>query len=168
MYRAVIEDPSAVALVAENDQGVVGFAAGTPSVEEFYRRFRRRHGTRAAVAVVHRLIHRDVRRRFRETSAYPDRTGDLPPAELLAIAVDPAHLSRGVGTSLARGVLDRLSSAGAEEVRVTVAAKNEAANEFYSRLGFRLARTIAVHEGVPSNVWIIRWPSSLGSSSPRS
>jgi glycosyltransferase involved in cell wall biosynthesis/ribosomal protein S18 acetylase RimI-like enzyme len=168
MYRAVIEDPSGVALIAENDEGVVGFAAGTPSVEEFYRRFRRRYGIRAAVAVSHRLIHRDVRRRFRETSAYPDRTGDLPPAELLAIAVDPVHLSRGVGTSLARGVLDGLSSGGAVEVRVTVAAKNEAANEFYSRLGFRLARTIAVHEGVPSNVWIIRWPSSLVSSSPRS
>jgi glycosyltransferase involved in cell wall biosynthesis/ribosomal protein S18 acetylase RimI-like enzyme len=161
MYRAMADDPASVALVAENRRGVVGFAAGARSVEEFYRRFRRRHGLAAAATAVPRLLRRDVRRRLRETAAYPGRTEGLPDAELLAIAVDPAHTSRGVGSALARGIIDGLAARGAPDVRVTVATSNLAANRFYRGLGFRLARVIAVHDGVPSNVWVSPTRSTL-------
>jgi glycosyltransferase involved in cell wall biosynthesis/ribosomal protein S18 acetylase RimI-like enzyme len=168
MYRALVADPSAVSLVARDGRGVVGFAAGASSVKDFYRRFRRRHGIPAAVAAAPRLVHRGIRRRLQETVRYPDETADLPEAELLAIAVDEGHTSRGVGSELAREVLEGLSRRGVEEVRVAVAASNEVANRFYQRLGFRLARTIRVHEGVPSNIWVIRCRSSSHSSAPRS
>jgi glycosyltransferase involved in cell wall biosynthesis/ribosomal protein S18 acetylase RimI-like enzyme len=168
LYRALIADPSAVAVVAENARGVVGFAAGASSVESFFRRFRRRHGIPAAVLAGPRLARRDVRRRLRETSRYPSETADLPPAELLAIAVEPGHTSGGLGTALARDVLDGLSHRGADEVRVTVAASNPGANRFYEGLGFRLARTLSVHRGFDSNVWVIRWPSWSASSPLRS
>ena len=168
MYRALVADPSAVSLVAQDGRGVVGFAAGASSVKDFYRRFRRRHGIPAAVAAAPRLVHRGIRRRLQETIRYPDETADLPEAELLAIAVEGGHTSRGVGGELARGVLEGLSRRGVEEVRVTVATSNEMANRFYQRLGFRLARTIRVHEGVPSNIWVIRCRSSSHSSAPRS
>jgi glycosyltransferase involved in cell wall biosynthesis/ribosomal protein S18 acetylase RimI-like enzyme len=168
LYRALIADPCGVAVVAENARGVVGFAAGASSVESFFRRFRRRHGIPAALLAGPRLVRRDVRRRLRETSRYPNETADLPPAELLAIAVEPGHTSGGVGTALARDLLDGLSHHGAHEVRVTVAASNRGANRFYEGLGFRLARTVSVHRGLASNVWVIRWPSWSVSSPPRS
>lgn len=168
VYRALIADPTAVSLIAEDGSGVVGFAAGAASIERFYRRFRRRHGVPAAALAAPRLVRRDVRRRLRETARYPNQTADLPEAELLAIAVDPAHSSRGVGAVLARYLLDGLSRRGAEDVRVTVSESNEAANRFYQRLGFRLSTKIAVHRGVPSNVWVIRCRSSSASSAPRS
>jgi len=50
LYRALVADPQAVALVAETVDGVVGFAAGVASVGGFYRRFARRHGLSAALA----------------------------------------------------------------------------------------------------------------------
>jgi glycosyltransferase involved in cell wall biosynthesis/ribosomal protein S18 acetylase RimI-like enzyme len=159
MYRAMVADAAAITLVAENGRGVVGFAAGAASVEDFYRRFRRRHGISAAVAAAPRLLSSRIRRRLRETADYTDRTEGLPDAELLAIAVDPAHASRGIGRALAGGVLDGLAERGADEVRVTVAASNSRANRFYEWLGFRLVRRIAVHDGVPSNVLVIRWRS---------
>lgn len=154
MYRALAADPSSVVLVAENHQGLVGFAAGAASVAKFFQRFRRRHGIPAVVTTAPRLLRRDVRVRLRETAGYPARTEGFPEAELLAIAVAPAHSSRGVGSALVRGVLDGLSQRGARDVRVTVAASNATANRFYRGLGFRLARVIHVHGGVPSNVWV--------------
>ncbi|MGQ0668512.1 MAG: GNAT family N-acetyltransferase [Actinomycetota bacterium] len=156
LYRAMAADPAAVALVAENGQGVVGFATGVRSVGRFYRRFLVRHGIPAAVAAAPHVLRRGVLRRVRETASYPSGTGLLPDPELLSIAVEPARRSMGIGRILARGIVSGLAEAGAEEVKVVVGADNVGANRFYEGLGFRHAARIAVHGGTPSNVWVIR------------
>jgi glycosyltransferase involved in cell wall biosynthesis/ribosomal protein S18 acetylase RimI-like enzyme len=168
MYRALVGDPQGVTLVAEGAQGMVGFAGGTASVDAFYRSFRRRYGVAAGIAAAPRMLRSDIRRRLRETASYPDRTANLPAAEILAIAVDGNHASQGIGTALAQDLLAGLSARGADEVRVTAAATNATATRFYERLGFRRVATFAVHEGVASSVWVIRCHSSSGSSSLQS
>ena len=155
LYRALVTDPQSVALVADDGSTVVGFAAGTASVRGFYRRFRRTHGLRAALAVGPRVLRPSVLRRFRETSQYPAGLNGAD-AELLSIAVAPGMEARGIGGPLAHGILRGLKDLGAQEVRVVVAASNERANRFYRRLGFRHAGELAVHRGTPSNVWVIR------------
>jgi glycosyltransferase involved in cell wall biosynthesis/ribosomal protein S18 acetylase RimI-like enzyme len=155
LYRALAADEGSVAVVAEvGGREVVGFAAGTVSVPRFFRRFRVRHGIPAAVAAAPRLLRRDVRRRLRETSGYPGGAGS--DAELLSIAVAGGRESRGIGRSLARSVIDGLAVRGSETIRVVVAADNERANRFYAGLGFEPAGRIAVHDGVPSNRWLMR------------
>jgi glycosyltransferase involved in cell wall biosynthesis/ribosomal protein S18 acetylase RimI-like enzyme/O-antigen ligase len=156
LYRAMAGDPEAVLLVSENGEGVVGFAAGTPSVTRFYRRFKRRHGVPVALLLLPRLARRDVRRRLRETARYPNGMGTTTDAELLSIGVAPEHERGGIGRRLASELLTGLSERGAEEVRVVVAASNRRANRFYQRIGFRPAGTIAVHEGAASNVLLMR------------
>jgi glycosyltransferase involved in cell wall biosynthesis/ribosomal protein S18 acetylase RimI-like enzyme/O-antigen ligase len=156
LYRAMAGDPEAVLLVAENGEGVVGFAAGTASVGGFYRRFRRRHAIPAALVLAPRLLRRNVRRRLRETAQYPNASLTTTEAELLSIGVAREQESAGLGTELAEEVLAGLAARGAEEVRVVVAASNRRANRFYERLGFRPVSEIAVHEGTPSNVMVIR------------
>jgi glycosyltransferase involved in cell wall biosynthesis/GNAT superfamily N-acetyltransferase len=154
LYRALGSDPRGVVLVAENGAGVVGFAAGTASLRDFYRDFYRRHGVRAAIAAAPRLIRPSVLRRIRETSMYPGSVLGLPEAELLAIAVAGGHRDEGIGRELAGRLLEELRVRGADKVRVVVAAGNEGANRFYDRLGFRHAARIEVHRGSPSNVWV--------------
>lgn len=157
LYRALSSDEGAVAVVAVNgDDEVVGLAAGVVSVPGFYRRFLRRHGIAAGLAAGPRLLRRDVLRRLRETASYPERAATGPDSELLSIAVAAGHGSRGVGRALAKGVLDGLAERGGEEVRVVVAADNDRANRFYAGLGFRPVGEIAVHDGVPSNLLVIR------------
>lgn len=158
LYRGMASDPRAVALVAENGQGVVGFAAGVPSVGDFYRRFFVRHGIPAAVAAVPHALRPGTMRKVRESATYPDGTAALPESELLSIAVDPAVRSKGIGRVLAQGVVSGLAEVGAREVKVVVGADNEGANRFYEHLGFREAARIKVH-GDPSNVWVIRCTS---------
>jgi len=157
LYRALASDEGAVAVVAvDGADEVAGFAAGAVSVSRFYRRFRRRHGIAAGLAAGPRLLRRDVLRGLRETASYPERADAGPDSELLSIAVAAGRGSRGVGRALARSVIDGLAERGAEKVRVVVAADNDRANRFYERLGFRPVGEIAVHDGVPSNLLVIR------------
>jgi glycosyltransferase involved in cell wall biosynthesis/ribosomal protein S18 acetylase RimI-like enzyme len=172
LYRALVADPQAVALVAETVDGVVGFAAGVASVGGFYRRFARRHGLSAALAAAPRLARPRVLRRLLETVRYPERaTGQpapLPDAELLSIAVAPTCRTGGTGRALADGVLQGLAERGAAEIKVVVGAANRGANRFYERVGFRPAGQLSVHQGTPSNVWIRSCHSSSPSRSPSS
>lgn len=157
LYRSLLADADAVTLVAEDHRGVIGFASGVASVRDFYRRFYRRHGIRAAVAAAPRLIRPSVLRRVVETARYPNGTSTLPDAELLAIAVDPSVRARSVsvGVVLARGVLQRLAEFGAERVKVVTSSENHQANRFYGSLGFDHLSEIVVHDGTSSNVWVI-------------
>ena len=158
LYRALAADERSVAVGAVDGGGeLVGFAAGTVSVSEFYRRFRRRHGLAAGLTAAPRLLRRDVRRRLRETSRYPDQAGS--DSELLSIAVAADRESKGIGRSLARRTIDGLAERGAETIRVVVASDNARANRFYASLGFERVRGIAVHDGSASTLWTIRCPS---------
>ena len=154
LYRGLISDHSAVALVAVRDGLVTGFSAGVRSVDSFYKRFAVRRGALAALAAGPRLGDRTVRRRVRETAQYPSTVEPLPDAELLAIGVDESVRGTGVGRALAEGVLRGLDRRGARECKVIVGADNEGANRFYEALGFRRVSTVAVHEGTDSNVWV--------------
>jgi len=162
VYRALATDPDAVSLVADNGEGVVGFAAGALSVGAFYRRFALRHGVAALASAAPRLVRPDVLRRLTETARYPRQVGDLPEAELLAIAVAPGARSGGVGRALARGVVDGLAARGADRVKVVAAQDNDGATSFYARLGFTKLGRITVHRGRSSDVWVIDCNGSAG------
>jgi glycosyltransferase involved in cell wall biosynthesis/ribosomal protein S18 acetylase RimI-like enzyme len=160
LYRALAADPQAALLVAEVDGSVAGFASGVTSVPAFYRRFALRWGIAAGVAAAPRLVRMDILRRLRETSAYPHRSGSLPQAELLSIAVGPGWRRSGLGTDLAQGIVREMGRRRATQLKVVVAAVNEAGNRLYESLGFQRADTIDVHSGIPSNVWVASCPSS--------
>jgi glycosyltransferase involved in cell wall biosynthesis/ribosomal protein S18 acetylase RimI-like enzyme len=166
LYRALAADPAAVALVAEDASGVVGMATGVVSVRGFYRRFALRHGLAAAVAAAPRLARPATLRRLRETASYPSSASapapgaPLPDAELLSIAVAPARRGDGVGKALAEGIVQGLTALGATDIKVVVAAANQAANRFYAKVGFHLSGQLTVHQGTPSKVWILPCHSS--------
>jgi glycosyltransferase involved in cell wall biosynthesis/ribosomal protein S18 acetylase RimI-like enzyme len=157
LYRALASDAQAIALVAEDREGILGFATGVSSVRAFYRRFVLRHGVPVAAAVLPALTRPGTLLRVKETLAYPKGAGaELPDPELLSIAVAPRARARGVGRALVEGVVRGLGEGGAEELKVVVGADNDAANALYESAGFHPHARISVHAGVPSNVWTIR------------
>lgn len=159
LYRALIVDPSAVVVVADDGAGAVGFAAGVISVRKFYRRFVMRNGLGAGVRLAPRLIRPSVIQGVMETARYPNGNGHLPEAELLAIAVASGYRGRGLGRELARRVLEGLSQRGATSAKVVVAGANVDANRFYEETGFHPCGAVEVHRGIPSTVLVARWPS---------
>ena len=60
-----------------------------------------------------------------------------PVPELISMWVDPAHRTSGVGRVLVEEVVGWVTDRGFAEVRLMVAAENQAAERFYERLGFR-------------------------------
>jgi ribosomal protein S18 acetylase RimI-like enzyme len=168
LYRSLTSQPGAVTIVAENRAGIVGFAAGTRSVSDAYRRFARGHAARAAVAAGPRLVRPSVFRRAWETVTYALRTGDLPQAEVLSIAVDRDARGKGLGRHLSRQLLGELAAIGVDEVKVVVDAANHPANALYASVGFRRIGRLEVHRGTSSNVWVIGCHSFSHSASPSS
>jgi ribosomal protein S18 acetylase RimI-like enzyme len=156
LYRALGSEDDAVALVAENGAGVVGFATGVVSVRSFYRRFYRRHGLASAVSALPYLVRPAVFCRALETARYPVGTDDLPDSELLSIAVDDAYRAQGVGRLLAAELMQAMAAKGVADMKVVVGADNVGANRFYERLGFTFRKSIAVHDSSASNVWVTR------------
>jgi ribosomal protein S18 acetylase RimI-like enzyme len=70
-----------------------------------------------------------------------------PVAWLEELYVDPDHRCRGIGTALLKGVVARLTAAGAMAIDLEVDEKHERAVSLYQRLGFRpLARSRWVRE----------------------
>ena len=159
LYRSIVEDPEADAWVAVDRGQVIGFATAVPSVRAFYRRFVRRDGLAAAVAAAPRLISPSVARRAIETARHPTDGPSLPDAELLSIAVAPAYRSSGVGGELVVAIRRSLAGRGVGEMKVVVGADNEGANRFYERIAVGAPTRVEVHEGTPSNVWVLTCPS---------
>jgi len=60
-------------------------------------------------------------------------------AELLTVAVDPAHRRRGAGRRLLGAVIDRVTGDGARALFLEVAADNPGARALYELLGFTTA-----------------------------
>jgi ribosomal protein S18 acetylase RimI-like enzyme len=159
LYRTVVKDEGSFLLVAEAADGaIVGMIAGTQDTRALYRRFIRRDGVRAALVAAPRLLRNAGA--VLETLRYggADAT-DLPAAELLALAVDPA--ARGEGTG--RGLIDALNAEfarrGTSTSRVVVGADNESALRLYRECGYRDASMVEVHRDVPSQVLVWSRPA---------
>lgn len=58
-------------------------------------------------------------------------------AELLTLAVDPAHRRRGAGRALLEAAIDDVRQAGARSFFLEVGADNPVAQALYARAGFR-------------------------------
>jgi glycosyltransferase involved in cell wall biosynthesis/ribosomal protein S18 acetylase RimI-like enzyme len=154
LYRALADDPQAVALVAEENGDLLGFAAGVVSARSFSRRFYRRHGALALAGALPGLVRSGAARRVLETARHTAGNSGLPDPELVSIAVAASARRRGVGRTLAGAVVAGLGELGADEMKVVVGADNAAGNGLYARLGFSRDARIALHDGVPSNVWL--------------
>lgn len=160
LYRSLAADRDGVLLVAENHEGVVGFAGGVTSVDGFYRHFALGYGPVALAAALPSLIRPRTLRRVLETARYPAAATNLPDSELLSIAVEPGSRASGVGRALAEGIVSGLATKGVGSLKVVVSAANEGANRFYQRVGFRQAARLCVHQGTTSNVWVMECLSS--------
>ena len=156
LYRRIVASPEGFVLVAVADGRTVGFAAGVTDVGRLYREFLLRDGLAAGVVAAPRLVR--SWRQVLETLRYPAGDDDLPPAEVLSVAVAAHTAARGVGRRLVHDALDEFRRRGTSAVKVVAGADNVAALALYAGCDFVPRARIAVHEGTPSEVLV--WSSS--------
>ena len=157
LYETMGQSEGFIGLAAVEAKEVIGFVAFAKDLSRMYRSVLRSRGLRLLALLARRLFSPGTTRRIVETLLYPGRTGhrDLPAAELLAIVVAPAGRGRGVATNLIRMGLKTCAAQGVQEVKVLVAADNEAANRLYRKCGFQPAGDINSH-GVHSRIYVVR------------
>ncbi len=161
LYRRIVRSPGSFAYVATDADApsgarVLGFAAATDDVGRLYRSFALHDGVMAGIAAAPRLLR--SWRRVLETVRYPAAEGDLPTAEILAVAVDETAGKQGIGRAVVDAATSRLAERGIEAVKVVAGADNTAALRLYAGCGFAVRARIEVHEGAPSEVLV--WNSS--------
>jgi glycosyltransferase involved in cell wall biosynthesis/L-amino acid N-acyltransferase YncA len=157
LFLAQVRDPGCVALVAERDGDVVGYASAMASMRAFRRRFLLHHGLIAGIFATPRLLRPGVLRRVVETLRYPEQTEGLPDAEMAFIGVKP-RIPPGVGTELCRGLLEGLGAQGVRKAKGFVGRDNRAMNVMVRRLGFQLRGEVTLHDGSPNYVYEVECP----------
>jgi ribosomal protein S18 acetylase RimI-like enzyme len=157
LYLVMLADPRSTVIVAELDDAVVGFIAGTAHTGALYKRFLRTRSLRAAARAGWRLMRPTVLRKGYETFRYGKSEHERTEvaAELLAMAVAPRLRGRGVGKELVTALLGWAGEESLQSMRVVVGAGNEAAITLYQRCGFGDPRPREVHAGSPS--WELVW-----------
>ena len=156
LYKAVPACPDGFGYVYEDKQGkVLGFVACAMNTRRVYRQALRRRGLGMALALIKHFLSPRTIRGMVETLRYPDRHSEnLPAAEVLSIALDPGWRRHGVGKRLMAAAMREFATKGIQDVKLTVAADNRPANNFYRTCGFDLA-TRSSHHGVATNVYVI-------------
>jgi len=158
LYDGIVSDPNGIAFVANSDNGILGFVAGTDSPQGFYRRLLRQRWWRFAWAaawpalrkpsIIHRLLRAFSRSRSEDIHENC--------ATLMSIAVAPDAQGQGIGQQLVQAFLVEVKARGIKQVNLTTDAENNAAaNQFYVKQGFTLHKSFVTPEGRRMNEYMI-------------
>jgi ribosomal protein S18 acetylase RimI-like enzyme len=156
MYRAIDETAGAALLVEERDGQVLGFVSGARGMRAIYRRMLS-HPVELALALLPSLLRPARVWRILEILRYggkADAIADLPPDELLSIAVSPLARGSGVAERLYQRLQAHFRERGVAVFRITVGDALEPAHRFYRRMGARPVGRVEVHRGQGSVVYL--------------
>lgn len=160
-YSELAADPSGIALVARDDDGVpIGFVVGALDPRGFYSRLFRRKWWRFALVAIPAVLRNP--RRVRRVARASRHSGDNPSGTdvcgLFSIAVSPTAQSAGTGRALVEAFIAEARSRGAHAVFLTTDRDgNDAVNHFYIARGFTLERSFETPEGRRMNEYWIRF-----------
>jgi len=155
LYEAIAEDKNSFGFVAIEEDKVLGFVAFSTNLSKLYKYVAFKKGFKFAFVLSKRMLSLWVIRKVWDNLFYPSKMKkmDLPDAELLSIAVASDGRGRGIAKQLADAGFEECRKRGIDNVKVLVAADNEAANKLYKKCGFEFKIQIESH-GVLSNVYI--------------
>jgi ribosomal protein S18 acetylase RimI-like enzyme len=161
LYKAISACPDGFGYVwTEVDGRVLGFVACSTATGKLYKQALIRRGLLMALPILRFIVRPSFIRRMWDTFRYPSETAeDLPPAEILSIAVSPDARGKGVGKALMQAAFDEFKRRRTSAVRVAVWAENETANAFYQRCGYTLAHTRR-HHGLAMNIYVRELPAA--------
>jgi ribosomal protein S18 acetylase RimI-like enzyme len=155
LYEAIVKSKSSFGVVAVRNDKVLGFAAFTANLNRLYRSAVWRKGLIFALLLAGNVRSRGRVKKMFETLFYPARTKkmNLPPAEVLSIAVAPEEREKGLAGQLIEKCFRHCRKTGVDKVKVIVGADNRPGNKLYLKFGFELVGQIVNH-GVLSNIYV--------------
>ncbi|MCW5937026.1 MAG: GNAT family N-acetyltransferase [Fimbriimonadaceae bacterium] len=156
LYRSLSASASSFVVAATSGGQVAGFIAGAIDTGAVYREFARRAGPSAIVALAPKLLSPQRMKRVVETLLYPSKkqSDDLPEPEILNFCVRASAQGTGVGGRLFEELCAEFRRRDVTKIRIVTGESQVSAQRFYEKRGAILARTIEVHKGTPSRVYV--------------
>ena len=160
LYLGIAADAESCVWVAQSaaDEGsasILGFCAYSRNVAGLYTRVIKARFFSMGFASLPYSLNPLVLKEVFETLRYPAKQGEkqLPPAEILSIAVSDRARGGGVGRKLLDAALVRARADQITAIKVLAGAKLDSANRFYPACGFQKADEIVQH-GEVLNVYV--------------
>jgi ribosomal protein S18 acetylase RimI-like enzyme len=135
-YAAVVGFPGAIAFVATDEHGLLGFVAGAMDPAMFKRSVFRGNPVSLALQVAAGVARDPRSLRWVAESIRASEPFDVHAPELTYIAVEPRARGSGTGRLLVEAFTAAMSDLSATAYELSVDADNRGAVEFYERLGF--------------------------------
>lgn len=161
LYSGILEDPSGIAFVFEDQGHITGFVAGTDHPAGFYRRLLRKRWWRFGFASLPALFKRPyvVLRLLRALAKPKQVTVEKGRGTLMSIAVLPDSQKKGIGSMLVRSFLKEATKRGLHQVDLTTdKLNNDPVNAFYLREGFSQLLSFVTTEGREMYEYVIDLP----------
>jgi GNAT superfamily N-acetyltransferase len=150
LYRYLAEADAGQVWVAIGDDGrVIGVCAYARDVRRMYRSVLRRGWFWLALATFPNSLRPRMAKGVLDVLRYPRKVGakQLPPAEILSIAVDPSVRGGGVGRALLERAVEQARLDGQEQIKVLAGVVLVVANRFYQACGFEKIDELSQHGG---------------------
>lgn len=159
IHHALCVSKHAVCKIAERDGKIIGYCAGVADTDAFNREFKWKYGWKAALYILPQLFKwRNWQTLWKGLTYYSDVDPTDPRCEMSAFSVDPNVKGTGVGRTVFDLAMKELRRRGATGVRLgTIDARNERANAFYQKFGFKVARTVPFYADSMVNIYIYRF-----------
>jgi len=171
VYRCIDEHPEAVLLTEAKDGEVVGFVAGTTGRVPL-RSLLMRHPVLVLWTLAPSLLSLRTLKGIFSVAKYAGNssTGSegWPRAELLSIAVYPAHRGSGISERLFHDLEQAFADAQVEQFRIVVGASLEPALRYYARMGCEEVGRLELHGSAQSIVLARRLPGAHSTPNARS
>lgn len=158
LYEAIDSCESGVLFTEERGGQVVGFVAGADGMGRIYRSLLRRWW-RVAVSLLPALFSPTKVRKIAEILLHGQKSisgNQMPRAELLSIAIEPACRGQGIAQKLYLQLLNHFKSQGITEFRIVVGDQLAAAHKFYAGMGAERMSVLEVHAGQKSVLYAQR------------
>jgi ribosomal protein S18 acetylase RimI-like enzyme len=155
LYEAIAEDKNSFGFVAVENDKVLGFVAFSAALSRLYKYVAFKKGFKFIFVLAKKMLSLRVIKKVSDNIFYPSKMKKMnfPNAELLSIVIAPEGRGRGLAKQLVDAGFEECQRRGIDNVKVLVAADNEAANKLYKKCGFELAVQINSH-GVLSNIYV--------------
>ena len=165
LYRAINDDYNSCLLIAQVNNQIVGFIAGTSDIKYVYRcllRYWRTMIPALAMSFFSPSRLKGISETFffsyfrsRRLTA-TDNPCVLPTAELLSIVVDPSYRSTGVADGLYNELINFYRTRGIASFKITVGSPLARAHRFYQRKGAVSFMETKTHKGYTSIIYLHR------------
>ena len=152
LYLLIIDKDFCI-VAKENDE-VVGFMAGTTDIKKLYSRFFKKYFFHSIFFLFPKIFSFSSLKKIFENLFYPKMEKDLPPAELLTVAVKKDFQGIGVAPQMLELFVAEMKKKGVKTFKVIVGEELIPAIKFYEKNGFIFLKNIVIHDNKKSRVYV--------------